>query len=305
MLLSRAKISPIFYMGNKKRLINKGLTKLFPKDIDTFYDLFGGSGVVALNVEANKYILNELDNNVYGLYKTLKETSPEDIVKHIENRIDEYDLPKMNTHSSKTTKEVRDFYKERYMKFRNHYNTYKNPLDLFVLMNYCMSQTIRFNQSGGFNMPFGSDYFIKEKHTQRFIDFHEMLNMDNFTISNKSYIDYNPAFYNKNDFIYLDPPYMNTIATYNENGKWTSEQQDLLLNYCLYIIKSGRRFAMSNVFKNRDFINTDLIEWCNENGLNVYTFEGFNYSNFGKASSESKEVLITNYEIEEEFNEQQ
>jgi len=28
--------SPIFYMGNKKKLINKGLIELFPKNINTF-----------------------------------------------------------------------------------------------------------------------------------------------------------------------------------------------------------------------------------------------------------------------------
>ena len=282
-------------MGNKKRLIQKGLVELFPKNIDTFYDLFGGSGVVSLNTKAHKYILNELDVNTHNLYVILKENNPKDIINHIESRIDEYDLPRKSTHSSKTSKEERDFYKEHYMKFRDDYNKNKNPLDLFVLMNYCTSQTIRFNSKGEFNMPFGSDRFIKEKHSQRFIDFHNLLNQDNFKITNKSYIDFNPALFNKKDFIYLDPPYLNTVATYNENGKWDNNRQAELLDYCLYIIKSGRRFAMSNVFKNRDFVNTDLINWCEDNKLNVYSFEGFNYSNFGKANSESKEVLIMNY----------
>ncbi len=282
-------------MGNKKRLIQKGLIELFPKNIDTFYDLFGGSGVVALNTNANKYILNELDANIYSLYTILKENNPKDIINHIESRVDEYDLPRKSTHSSKTSKEERDFYKEHYMKFRDDYNKSKNPLDLFILMNYCMSQTIRFNNKGEFNMPFGSDRFIKEKHSQRFVDFHNLLNQDNFKITNKSYIEFNPALFNEKDFIYLDPPYLNTVATYNENGKWDNDRQNELLDYCLYIIKSGRRFAMSNVFKNRDFVNTDLINWCEDNNLNVYSFEGFNYSNFGKANSESKEVLIMNY----------
>ena len=41
-------------MGNKKKLINKGLIDLFPKDINTFYDLFAGSAVVSLNTDAKK-----------------------------------------------------------------------------------------------------------------------------------------------------------------------------------------------------------------------------------------------------------
>ena len=54
-------VSPIFYMGNKKKLIKKGLIELFPQDIDAFIDLFAGSSVVALNVNANRYIVNDLD----------------------------------------------------------------------------------------------------------------------------------------------------------------------------------------------------------------------------------------------------
>lgn len=282
-------------MGNKKRLIQKGLIDLFPKNIDTFYDLFGGSGVVALNTNANKYILNELDANVYNLYRVLKNTSPEDIVNHIENRIDEYNLPRKSTHSSKTSKEEREYYKNHYMKFRDNYNKERNPLDLFVLMNYCMSQTIRFNNKGEFNMPFGSDRFIKEKHSIRYIDFHNKLNQDNFTISNKSYIDFGAETFKDNDFVYLDPPYLNTIATYNENGKWDEEKQEELLQYCMELNNKNIKWAMSNVFENRDYKNDKLRDWCIDNELNIYNFDGFSYSNFGKETSGAKEVLITNY----------
>lgn len=282
-------------MGNKKRLIQKGLIDLFPESIDTFYDLFGGSGVVSLNVSANNYVLNELDKHVYSLYKTLKEVSPEEIISHIEKMIDEYGLPKKSTHSSKTSREEREFYKAKYLKFRDNYNKNKNPLDLFVLMNYCMSQTIRFNAEGDFNMPFGSDRFIKEKHTQRYIDFHQKLNSKGFDITNKSYLDFNSADFNANDFIYLDPPYLNTTATYNENGKWNEEKQEELLNYCIELSNKNIKWAMSNVFENRDYKNDSLKKWCEHNDLNVYGFDGFSYSNFGKELSGAKEVLITNY----------
>ena len=51
--------SPIFYMGNKERLIKKGLADYFPKDINVFVDLFCGSGVVSMNVRAKHYLLND------------------------------------------------------------------------------------------------------------------------------------------------------------------------------------------------------------------------------------------------------
>ena len=52
-------------MGNKKKLINKGLISLFPKDINTFVDIFAGSGVVSMNTVAKKYMINDIDNNFY------------------------------------------------------------------------------------------------------------------------------------------------------------------------------------------------------------------------------------------------
>lgn len=282
-------------MGNKKRLIQKGLIELFPKNIDTFYDLFGGSGVVALNTNANKYILNELDTNIYNLYQTLKETPPDKIVDHIKERINEYNLPEKSTNSVNTSTEEREFYKSNYMKFRDYYNKHKNPLDLFVLMNYCLSQTMRFNNSGKFNMPFGNNRFIEEKHSQYYIDFHNKINKDNFYIHNKSFIDFNIEQFYENDFVYLDPPYLNTTATYNENGKWNIGSQELLLDFCTKLNYKNIKWAMSNVFRNKDFENVELVNWCRKNMLNVYSFDDFSYHSYGKGDAETKEVLITNY----------
>ena len=59
--------SPIFYMGNKYKLLPQ-LLPLFPKNINRFYDLFGGSGCVSGNVEANKIIYNEIYIYMYINY---------------------------------------------------------------------------------------------------------------------------------------------------------------------------------------------------------------------------------------------
>lgn len=282
-------------MGNKKRLIQKGMIDLFPDNINVFYDLFGGSGVVGLNVKANKYILNELDTNIYNLYMVIKENSPNKIINHIENMIKQYNLPNKSTNSVNTDKEEREYYKRNYMRFRNQYNKNKNPLDLFVLMNYCLSQTMRFNSNGEFNMPFGNNRFIKEKHSQYFIDFHNKLNEDNFIITNKSFDEYDINQFNTDDLVYLDPPYLNTTATYNENGKWTELSQRKLLSYCQNLYKNNIKWVMSNVFENKEFKNEELINWCKDNSFNTYCFDKFSYHSYGRGDANTKEILITNY----------
>ena len=67
------KISPIFYMGNKKKLIKKGLIELFPTNINTMIELFGGSSIVSINSNANNYIISDIDNNLVSLYRLFKD----------------------------------------------------------------------------------------------------------------------------------------------------------------------------------------------------------------------------------------
>ena len=53
---TKVKRSPMFYVGDKYKLINE-IKQYFPKNIDTFIEPFVGGGTVSLNVQANKYIL--------------------------------------------------------------------------------------------------------------------------------------------------------------------------------------------------------------------------------------------------------
>ena len=78
--------SPIFYMGNKFKLLPK-LQPLFPDNIDTFYDLFGGSGCMSANINANKIVYNELNPNIVNLYKLFLIYTPDQIHTYIHTYI--------------------------------------------------------------------------------------------------------------------------------------------------------------------------------------------------------------------------
>ena len=289
------KISPIFYMGNKKKLINKGLLNLFPKDINMFVDLFGGSGIVSMNVSANKYILNDFDCNLFTLYKLFKENTSEDIIQHILKRIDEYGLAKERTKRNEFKDKYKiEMYKENYFKFRSFYNKTRNNFDFYTLMFYSFSQQFRFNSNGEFNMPCGNDCF-SETNEKYIKDGCNFFNSDKVIITNKDFRDLKVSKLSKSDFVYIDPPYFNTTATYNENGGWTQQDEDDLYSMCEELNSDGIKFAISNVFENKGNKNTKLITWCEEMNWNVYTFDRFTYSACGKGNSNAKEVLITNY----------
>lgn len=284
-------ISPIFYMGNKKKLINKGLIELFPKNINTFVDLFCGSSIVSMNVEANKYILNDFDENVYNLYKMFKYHKYEDIISHVLNNINYFQLKRVGV---KQNTEESDIYKERYIKLREKANNTKDIKDLYSCIFYAFSQQMRFNNNGSFNMPFGNGAFTKqnEEYIKNGCLF---FSKENVSIYNQDFRKFKVSFLSSNDFVYLDPPYFNTTATYNENGGWSENDENDLYKFCEELNSNNIKFAMSNVFENKGIKNNTLIEWVEKNNFNVYTFDKFTYCACGKGNSNAKEVLITNY----------
>lgn len=290
-------ISPIFYMGNKKKLINKGLINLFPKNISTFYDLFAGSGIVSMNVKAEEYQINDINPHLFRLYVLFKQFSPDAIIRHIDNRIDEYGLARERTKRNEYKDKVKiEEYKRAYMKFRDFYNhSEKSALDLYTLMFYSFSQQIRFNSKGEFNMPCGNDCFSSKN--KEYIDGGcNFFSQGNVKISNADAFTFNVKKIHNNDFVYLDPPYLSATATYNENNGWAEENENKLYKLCEELNEKDIKFGMSNVFENKGIKNQKLIDWCDGNNWNIYTFDKFTYMACGKGNSNAKEVLITNYE---------
>lgn len=288
-------ISPIFYMGNKKKLIKKGLIELFPENIDNMIELFGGSAIVSMNTKANRYFISDIDNNLVSLYKLFKYNNSDTIIRHIENRIDEYGLAREGTRRCDFTDEVKLVeYKKAYMNFRKYYNENKNILDFYTLMFYSFSQQFRFNKKGEFNMPYGNNHF-SERNKEYIKNGCAFFNLDNVCVGCSDFRTLNIDLLTENDFVYLDPPYLNTTAVYNEKDGWTEKDEDDLYKLCENLNEKGVKFGLSNVFKNKGVENYKIIKWCENNNWYIYTFDNFSYSACGKGNSNTKEVFITNY----------
>ena len=291
-------ISPIFYMGNKKKLIKKGLIDLFPKNINTFVEPFGGTGIVSMNTNANTYLINDKNKFLYDLYNLFKNINSEEIIKHIEKRIEEFNLPKERTKRDvfKDGEKIEE-YKKAYISFRNYANKTKNILDYYTLMFFAFSQQPRFNSKGNFNMPYGTDCF-SENNKEYIKNGCKFFSQNNVKIFNNTFENLDMDIIDENDFIYLDPPYFGTLATYNENNGWNIDDEKKLYDFCEELNKRNIKFGISNMFSSKNTPNKMLIEWCNKNKWNVYDFKEMKYSACGKINENAREVFITNYEIE-------
>lgn len=296
--------SPIFYMGNKFKLLPQ-LVPLFPTNINTFYDLFGGSGCMSGNINSKKTIYNEINENIVNLYKLFLKYTPEEIDNKIKSYIEKYNLNKEGTdvrQNNPDIKEIRDFYNDRYLEFRKAYNeSERDYLMLYTLTFYSFSNLIRFNSKSDFNMPYGNRCYC-EKHYQQMKNWYELIKDKDIEIKQENAFDIlQDTIFNKDDFIYLDPPYSNTLAIYNEKrafGGWTIEDDKRLFIILEKLDKCGIKWGMSNVFKNKDYINEHLIKWCEKNNWNVHHLN-FTYSSLGKGNSNSDEVYICNYNTNE------
>ena len=83
--------SPLNYTGGKFKLLPQ-ILPLFPKNINTFVDLFCGGCNVGINVDSNRVIYNDLNENLLCLYNTFKNLDKEIILDWIYEIIEKYGL---------------------------------------------------------------------------------------------------------------------------------------------------------------------------------------------------------------------
>lgn len=271
--------SPLNYVGGKYKLL-KEILPLFPKDIHIFVDLFGGGFNVGVNVEAEHIIYNDICEPVVSFLRHLSGSDIDKILSEIDRYIEKYNLTKEN--------------KEGYLQLREDYNNgIKSAMKFYTLLCYSFNNQIRFNRNGDYNMPFGKDRSsFNPTLRQKFIDFHKRVNEIDCIFLNIPFERFDFSELNNKDFVYCDPPYFNSVATYNEQNGWTEEHEKKLLSVLDMLNEKGVRFALSNNLK---YANPFLEEWKNK--YNIHYLNG-NYSNCNyqkKDKSQDIEVLITNY----------
>ena len=87
--------SPLNYTGGKFKLLPQ-LLEIFPKDINTFVDLFAGGGNVTVNVSAKYIVYNDVMWQLSEMLQEFKNIGAERCLERIDRYIEEYQLSKDN-----------------------------------------------------------------------------------------------------------------------------------------------------------------------------------------------------------------
>lgn len=276
--------SPMNYIGGKYKLLPQ-ILPYFPNYIGTFVDLFSGGCNVAINVNANRIICNDINKKIIELFEAFKNTELSEILHQIKMRIAEYGLSKEN--------------EEGFIKFRDFYNATQNPIDLYTLTCYSFNYQFRFNNDLEYNNPFGRNRSqFSDNMEHNLIAFVSKLKKNNIEFSSKDFSQISLDNLTPEDLIYCDPPYFITTGTYNDGNRgfkdWKAEQEYALYNYLDNANKRGIKFALSNVIEHKGKTNEILLNWAKKYKIIDLTY---NYSNssYNTTKGESREVLIINY----------
>lgn len=280
--------NPFNYHGGKYRLLDQ-ILPLFPKNIDVFVDLFGGSGEVGLNVECNKVIYNEKSEQVVGVMKSLK---CENFLDDVRNTIKVYEL-------SKTNREGFLRLREKYNRFEE--NDYWQSVFLYCIICHSFNNTFAFNSKKEYNMNFGENKSSFNKSLEdKLIKYIERINIIDISFTNKDFNDVDLNKCKENMFFYCDCPYILSCAGYERdyNCKWNMENELKLLELLDKLNAKGIKFALSNVIEHKGKSNDVLKEWAKNYNIHYLDcdYSNCNYQTKDKSKGSSIEVLITNYD---------
>jgi adenine-specific DNA-methyltransferase len=278
--------SPMNYIGGKYKVLPQ-IFEYFPRDVDTFVDLFAGGFNVSANLRAVKTLCNDMNYKVVEMVRLFCYADVNAVLRRINEKIAEYKLSKNNERG--------------YKAFRNYYNATGNPIDLFTLSCFSFNYQFRFNNNLEFNNPFGrSRSCFSETTKQNLILFIEEMKQKNLEFYTRDFREMPLSGLASRDFIYCDPPYLITTGTYNDGKRgfhdWTEAEENDLYAVLDEADKNNTRFALSNVLVHKNQENRILQRWVKKYRVH-YINADYSNCNYQTKQRDSKtvEVLITNY----------
>jgi len=195
------------YRGGKSREIPRFL-QYIPDDFNRYIEPFFGGGAVYFYLEPDNAIINDLNQRLMSFYMQLRNNYAEmrlqlDELQSLyeKNQIEFKELKAKNPELRVPNANEELYYKIREL-FNNPDDTYLDGVLYFFINKTAYSGMIRYNNNGEYNVPFGrypnlNTKLVTQQHSELLqraelysVDYREIFNMAQ-----------------KNDFIFLDPPY--------------------------------------------------------------------------------------------------
>jgi len=295
--------SPLFYVGDKYKLVREIKTH-FPTTINRFIEPFVGGGSVYLNINANEYLLNDIDNYVIDIQKFLSSyIGKEDIFFNlIFSIIEKYnfsfsykkDIVPLELKQQHKKTYFAHFNKQNFNKLKADYNNSqeRNIAELYVLLIYGFNRMLRFNSKNEYNLPVGNVDFNANVFNA-LSDYFNLNSTKKTSWHNQDFRQFLGSIeYQQDDFIYLDPPYLITFSEYNK--LWNEDTEKDLLRMIDILNKKRVKFAVSNVTHYKGKENSRFIDWSKK--YNCHRIKSNYISYHDNTIKKFNEVLVTNFQ---------
>jgi DNA adenine methylase len=236
-------LKPIVKWAGGKRQIMKQITRYFPENYGNYYEPFAGGLSVFMELHNN----GKLDGKQCCLSDTLQPlmhvysivmNSPGDLITEL-SCVDKYRNDK-----------------NCYIQCRKRFNELKVTQDLsfcesieyaalFLYMNRtCFNGMYRENKKGDNNVPFGRAANPTICDTQGIMKLCDVLKHSSITLSCNDYSTIEDSV-QRNDFVYLDPPYHSTFSQYN-SANFKEKEHKELKSFIDILTEKGCLVVMSN-----------------------------------------------------------
>lgn len=271
------------WAGGKTQLLSK-LEEFFPKQISRYFEPFVGGGAAFFYLISKKNqkfdsFLSDINSELITSYKVIRDNVEELIIL-------------LKKHEKEYKKSPTDYYYRLRAEIKP-INDIERTARFISLNKTCYNGLYRVNKNGLFNVPMGryKNPLICDSTNLRNINI--LLNKSN-TIMEIG--DYKTSLEKaqKDDFIYLDPPYYpisktSNFTSYTNNG-FTNKDQIELSNLFKKLSDRGCRILLSN--SDSDFIK-ELYSEFKEYTISIKAQRSIN-SNAARRK-EHTELIIRNY----------
>ena len=267
------KFQPVIKWSGSKRSQSEEIIKYFPKEINTYYEPFcGGCSVLFQllhsDIKVNNYVCSDKNKGLIDLWNLIK-VNPKLVSNSYSIMWNE-----LNIDDNKERK------KQYFYMVRERYNNKHNPTDFMFIMRTTTNGMPRYNNNGDFNNSFHvtRNGILPNKLEKIIYQWSEALNKNNVKFINQ---EYNNIVTNKNDFVYLDPPYANTkgmyygTIDYNILWDWLKQQS------CKYILSFDGKTN-----------NEDMTQNVPTNIYSKHIYLNSGNSSFRRVIGKSKNTIV-------------
>jgi DNA adenine methylase len=274
------KLKPFVKWAGGKTQFLEIISLLLPADYNRLIEPFVGGGAVFLNVQSNKLIINDLNQELMTAYRVIKDTP-----KPLINLLQEYEK-----------KHNQEFYEQ--LKQKDPKNlTHLEIATRFIYLNKTgYNGLYRVNSQGIFNVPFGQKEKIKLFERNNILAVSDYLYATDCQILNQDYQEL-LSLIKENDFLFVDPPYDsengNGFNSYTTN-KFTRQNQQELAQFLKECEKKGAKWLLTN--HATEFIKELYCDYWQ------FTFKAQRFINCqsDKRIGEAQEIFIGSYDLTEQ-----